>query len=197
MRLSGRVGVSHLTASGKPLSISVSTMSQKITSKNLSYSTSLPPFLAALHAQAGNATGPDPLLARQRRAVKKRSASEEAEDVPLVVDELGNAVAVDVEKDGTVKEKETTADAATEEAEEDAKDAAASKRSEGKAEFGARKRKAGRVVGDDNDQESKEKTVDVVSNTASKSEAPLASDSKEKKPKKKAKKIKLSFDEED
>jgi hypothetical protein len=171
-------------------------MSQKITSKNLSYSSDLPPFLAALHAQAGNTTGPDPLLARQRRAVKKRSASEEAEDVPLVVDDLGNAVAVDVEKDGTVKEKETTGDAATEEAEEVAKDAA-SKKTEGKAEFGARKRKAGKVIRDDDEQEPKQKTDEAVSKTDSKPEAPSTSDSKEKKPKKKAKKIKLSFDEED
>ena len=53
-------------------------MSQKVTSKNLSYNSSLPPFLAALRAQAGGAPGPDPILANQRRSAKKRSSSEES-----------------------------------------------------------------------------------------------------------------------
>ncbi|KAK0385949.1 hypothetical protein NLU13_7124 [Sarocladium strictum] len=173
-------------------------MSQKITSKNLSYSSSLPPFLAALHAQAGNSTGPDPLLARQRRAVKKRSASEEAEDVPLVLDEDGNAVDVEVGKDGTVKEKEKESSVKRGEEGETETDIPNSKKEEAKLGFGARKRKTGKIVGDD----AGEDEVKAESSKQGTRSAPSQSDqastqSKEKRPKKKAKKIKLSFDEED
>lgn len=67
-------------------------MSQKINAKNLTYSQNLPPFLAALRDQVSGQAGPDPILAARRRPVKKRSASEEAEDAPLVLDEHGDVV---------------------------------------------------------------------------------------------------------
>ena len=161
-------------------------MSQKITSKNLSYdqSASLPPFLAKLRAEAGGARGPDPLLAAQKRTVKKRSSSEEAEDAPLVVDEEGNAVNVEVEKDGTVKAQGDEAK------EEDKSPENVEKREDSsKTSFGARKRKVGKVVGD-------------VADDAIKSVKPVKVDggkdasAADKKVKKKSKKIKLSFDEE-
>ena len=75
-------------------------MPPKVTSKNLSYASNIPPFLAALQAQASGRTGPDPLIAAQRRSAKKRSSSEEAEDVPLVVDEEGNVVSLEIDRDG-------------------------------------------------------------------------------------------------
>ncbi|KAK2605882.1 hypothetical protein QQS21_003722 [Conoideocrella luteorostrata] len=165
-------------------------MPEKITSKNLSYSSSLPPFLARLHAQAGGASGPDPLLAAQRRSVKKRSSSEEAEDAPLVVDEHGNNVNVQVEKDGTVKETESNG------GEDDNVSSGSGGKTEkleteGKSSIGARKRKTGKVIGggaaDSQDTDGADKKM-----SDQKEEAPA-----ERKAKKKAKKIKLSFDEDE
>ncbi|KAH8679188.1 hypothetical protein BGZ61DRAFT_496445 [Ilyonectria robusta] len=156
-------------------------MAPKITSKNLSYDSSAPPFLAALRAQAAGGPGPDPLLAAQRRSAKKRSSSEDAEDVPLVVDEDGNVVShLEVDKDGVVVkdsqdhgldgsaaafEKETT------------------KESESKVSIGGRKRKVGKVIGDAAGKGGKQ--GDAKEGT------------KDRKPKKKPKKIKLSFDEDE
>ncbi|KAF4961058.1 hypothetical protein FSARC_10292 [Fusarium sarcochroum] len=159
-------------------------MPPKINSKNLSYDNSAPPFLAALRAQAAGATGPDPLLAARRRSAKKRSSSEEAEDVPLVVDEDGNVVSLEVDKDGTVKD---TGDYDPEPAsvKEDAKE------SESKAAIGGRKRKVGKVIGDTADEVKAEGDGDDKKDTSEKEPA------KNRKPKKKAKKIKLSFDEDE
>ncbi|RGP79226.1 hypothetical protein FLONG3_2662 [Fusarium longipes] len=157
----------------------------KINSKNLSYDNSAPPFLAALRAQAAGATGPDPLLAAQRRSAKKRSSSEEAEDVPLVVDEDGNVVSLEVDKDGVVKD---TGDYDLESAAEKE----TTKEPESKTTIGGRKRKVGKVVGGDSDEakaegDGEDKTKDVSDKEAAKN----------RKPKKKAKKIKLSFDEDE
>ncbi|KAI8667188.1 hypothetical protein LRP88_01064 [Fusarium phalaenopsidis] len=161
-------------------------MPPKITSKNLSYDNSAPPFLAALRAQAAGATGPDPLLAAQRRSAKKRSSSEEAEDVPLVVDEDGNVVNLEVDKDGIVKEPANhSLDPSTEQ--EPAKEP------ESKAAIGGRKRKVGKVIGEAAEEPAdkeadgkKDKNVDADKEAV-----------KNRKPKKKAKKIKLSFDEDE
>lgn len=163
-------------------------MSDKITSKNLSYDTSLPPFLAALRAQASGAPGPDPLLAAQRRSGKKRSSSEEAEDVPLVVDEDGNVVNVEVDKDGVVTEmKAEGAETQGDVPEKDTK-----KEPEGKAAIGGRKRKVGKIIGETADESSAKDRDTKKATNGDEAEKP-----KDRKPKKKAKKIKLSFDEED
>lgn len=158
-------------------------MPPKITSKNLSYDNSAPPFLAALRAQAAGATGPDPLLAAQRRSAKKRSSSEEAEDVPLVVDEDGNVVNLEVDKDGTVKESANyPLDSSTEKE--------PTKEPESKAAIGGRKRKVGKVIGEaaeDKETEGKKEKLGDADKEAVKN----------RKPKKKAKKIKLSFDEDE
>ncbi|KAI1029955.1 hypothetical protein LB503_008050 [Fusarium chuoi] len=164
-------------------------MAPKINSKNLSYDTeaAAPPFLAALRAQAAGATGPNPILAAQRRSAKKRSSSEEAEDVPLVVDEDGNVVSLEVDKDGVVKD---TGDYNVEPAAE--KETA--RESESKAAIGGRKRKVGKVIGeaadeakDEDKREDKKKEKDDAEKESAKN----------RKPKKKAKKIKLSFDEDE
>lgn len=161
-------------------------MPPKITSKNLSYDNSAPPFLAALRAQAAGATGPDPLLAAQRRSAKKRSSSEEAEDVPLVVDEDGNVVNLEVDKDGIVKEPaDHSLDPSAEKE--------STKEPESKAAIGGRKRKVGKVIG-----EAAEEPADKEAD--GKKDKNLDADKeavKNRKPKKKAKKIKLSFDEDE
>ncbi|EFY92320.1 hypothetical protein J3459_008050 [Metarhizium acridum] len=166
-------------------------MPEKITSKNLSYNASLPPFLARLHAQSAGAAGPDPLLAAQKRSAKKRSDSEEAEDAPLVVDEHGNAVDLQLEKDGTVKGTETkSGQDETGGAELDEKavkrDAAAT------ASIGARKRKVGKVIGERASHGSGNDGKDQQEDKLGGAQAPV-----DKKVKKKAKKIKLSFDEDE
>lgn len=166
-------------------------MSEKITSKNLSYSSSLPPFLARLHAQAGGASGPDPILAAQKRSVKKRSSSEEAEDAPLIVDEHGNTVNLELEKDGTVKETEAKDD--EDNGNISASDEKVEKRgTDAKAPIAARKRKVGKVIGEGANDTSDRDEKDRGKGSSGKTEAPV-----DKKVKKKAKKIKLSFDEDE
>ncbi|KAF5024746.1 hypothetical protein F66182_3178 [Fusarium sp. NRRL 66182] len=161
------------------------TSNPKINSKNLSYDNSVPPFLAALRAQAAGASGPDPILAAQRRSAKKRSSSEEAEDVPLVVDEDGNVVSLEVDKDGIVQD---TGDHDT--APADVKEA--TKEAESKAAIGGRKRKVGKVVGEAADDAKIE-----GGNEDRKKDGDDKEPAKNRKPKKKAKKIKLSFDEDE
>ncbi|KAM4062665.1 hypothetical protein HRG_007493 [Hirsutella rhossiliensis] len=166
-------------------------MSQKITSKNLSYSSSLPPFLAALHAHAaGASSGPDPLAAGQRRSAKKRSSSEEAEDVPLVVDEQGNAMRVQLDRDGAV-----VPEAAAEGEGSKPEGAAEARDAEPKSAFGGRKRKVGRVVGGDGDapdSASQKNDLEPAKKDGQKFGPPTG-----KKAGKKTKKIKLSFDQEE
>lgn len=91
-------------------------MAPKITPKNLSYDTTLPPFLARMRGQAGGAysdshDGPDSMLAARRRPAAPRrldlGGEDGDDDAPLVVDEGGNVVGgVSVARDGTVREEE-------------------------------------------------------------------------------------------
>lgn len=164
---------------------------KKVKAKDLSYQAPLPPFLQALHAQVGGTDRPS--VSGPKRAVKKRSGSEEAEDVPLVVDDEGNVVNVEVDKEGTVKESAQAEEDGGEDKAETKKDEEGSK-----STFGGRKRKVGKVIGDVAEEDADE--------TRSKGKAAQPNKggdkkedekSKDKKPKKKAKKIKLSFDEED
>ncbi|KAL7788387.1 hypothetical protein V8C37DRAFT_404427 [Trichoderma ceciliae] len=172
-------------------------MSQKINSKNLSYNSSLPPFLNALRAQASGASGPDPILSAQRRGGKKRSSSEEAEDIPLIVDENGNTVEdLKVNKYGTVLES-TKEDANDETRDGDsATEQSRANKSEletTKASIGGRKRKVGKVIGENAKLAAPEKEM----NEPAKKEKKDAEQATNRKTKKKAKKIKLSFDEDE
>ncbi|KAI1456684.1 hypothetical protein F4805DRAFT_216630 [Annulohypoxylon moriforme] len=187
----------------------------KITSKNLSYSNDLPPFLAKLRGQQEhhrNSDSPDPILAARRRAARPRSASEEAEDAPLVVDEAGNTIAfpsaADAQKtiDGVIDGKDGGG------ADNGDKDENGKEREREKvAGIGAsKKRKVGRVVGGDEEEEptdtnanappktrtekensSKSKDKKDTKNTSDANSKDAKSSSKQGK--KKAKKIKLSF----
>ncbi|KAI0816467.1 hypothetical protein GGR55DRAFT_237571 [Xylaria sp. FL0064] len=125
-------------------------MSQKITSKNLTYDTSLPPFLARLRGQQTARSGPDPILAAHRRPGQKRSASEEAEDAPVVVDEDGNVVTglvVGSEEDKAEATGQETGQQQNQDQENSREGDPAQK--EKVAGIGAsRKRKVGRVIGE-------------------------------------------------
>ncbi|KAI8626058.1 hypothetical protein F5Y19DRAFT_231029 [Xylariaceae sp. FL1651] len=134
-------------------------MSQKITSKNLTYDSSLPPFLARLRGQQSAHSGPDPILAAHRRPGQKRTASEEAEDAPVVVDEAGNVVQL---RDGLLAGEDSEpgkTEAGDEERGEEAPrggkaDAGPGRDKEREKVAGigiSRKRKAGRVVGEQSD----------------------------------------------
>lgn len=176
-------------------------MAQKITSKNLSYDDSLPPFLARLRNQhAAAASEPDPILAARRRGAKPRSASEEAEDGPLVVDEDGVTVTgVTVGKDGAVVEQAEEEGGDRKEGEEAEK--GKEKEEKMAAIGGGRKRKVGKVVGG-HDEEGEEEVIEDGGKVAKKGEGTAKGKKNDQskdqaKGKKKTKKIKLSFGDED
>lgn len=180
-------------------------MSQKISGKNLHYDTTLPPFLARLRGEAAavrGGDGPDPLLARNRRHAAPRSGSAEAEDAPLVVDEEGNVVAgMRVGADGAVTQKEKEEEETGAEriaGEEGSKKDGADKDKEDVKEKekiagigGGKKRKAGKLVGaEDGDDKVGDKAGSKGDRDGDVKAAPPAK-------KKKAKKIKLSFGDDD
>lgn len=194
----------------------------KINPKNLLYdrSATLPPFLARLHAQhaPGNFDGPDPILAARRRPTgKKRSGSEEAEDAPLILDERGEVLeGVVVGGDGSLKEKVvkgTTSDgkddgeqegagAGDEKAEGD-KVKEEEKQQENNVGIGAsKKRKVGKVIGGDDGESDQEQDEKAPRGKSVKEKGNGKTEEAEDKPKpkaakKKAKKIKLSFGDEE
>jgi uncharacterized protein DUF4604 len=166
-------------------------MSDKVTSKNLTYDSKTPKFLAALQAQAAGSYGsPDPLLTSRRRPGLKRSGSAEAEDAPLVVDEAGNVIDARLGADGSLEnvneEKGEHEEALPTEAV--AKDQR--QKTTGTTNLG-RKRKAPKVVGAEED-------ITTLDGPRAEPDKELkdTGGGKAIKPKKKAKKIKLSFDDE-
>jgi len=148
----------------------------KITAKNLSYDTTLPPFLARL--QANNSSHDGRHEYDVVRPKKARNAEEDAEAEPVVFDEeTGETL--------TKEEWETR---------EKGEEVAVAEKSEGEttkdgtdkdkmAAIGVnKKRKVGKVIGGDEDA----KEAVLLKTAAGKGE-------KQSKPTKKAKKIKLSF----
>lgn len=186
----------------------------KITNKNLSYNSSLPPFLARLRGEAGGGSsydGPDPILSARRRPVKPRSGSAEAEDAPTVVDaETGEVVRGVSVKDGVVTSLEVETPRGEEGDEVKNDEGVGGENGEGEGGSGKkeeaklgeglmkRKRKVGRVVGAEREEDgegSGEKGVDARKD---KDEGKGKSDGKGKSAgKKRAKKIKLSFGDEE
>ncbi|KAI0097139.1 hypothetical protein F4814DRAFT_434526 [Daldinia grandis] len=182
----------------------------KITSKNLAYSSDLPPFLAKLHGQhqqQRDSDAPDPILAAQRRAARPRSASEEAEDAPLIVDEAGNTVTLPSGAD-TDADVNVSADDDVNSRNDVGVDNGKERGKEKTAGIGAgKKRKVGRVVGGTDEDEVEDEQRKLLRGTegrekegnfsAKNSNKPAAdTKSRTKQTKKKAKKIKLSFNDE-
>ncbi|SPO03110.1 uncharacterized protein DNG_05792 [Cephalotrichum gorgonifer] len=173
-------------------------MSQKFNAKNLSYDDRLPPFLARLKSQnATTSSSPNPLLGANRRHGAKRSGSAEAEDAPLVVDAGGNVVAATVDGDGTVRYE----DGGEAEGERGGvEDGGGEKGAEVKAAVAIGRKRKARVIGagqEDEQEGEKGGDGDARKGTAVKDKA--VGDAADSKPapkaKKKAKKIKLSFDD--
>ena len=178
----------------------------------------MPPFLARLRGQhqgqqSGPEGGPDPILAARRRpAGRVRTASEEAEDAPVVLDEQGNVVRLGVGEDGAqvvvdgesgdlvVKEGDGRDESGGGGGEEKKKNVEGKNENETEkvAGIGAgKKRKVGRVVGGDeaadgDDNEGEKKNTKPSTKAA---DTPTAAAKQPKK--KKAKKIKLSFGDDD
>lgn len=185
-------------------------MSNKITGKNLHYDQSLPPFLARLKGQhAADTDSPDPILASRRRQAKPRSASQDAEDAPLIVDDDGNVLAhVELAADGTVTTNQEAGPKAAGGDDEDSietggvkdggKDAKGVAAGDKVAKIGAsKKRKLGKVVGAGAGVEDSKQDKDSL-DPQKQDGAAATGDDKTKAPvrtKKKAKKIKLSFND--
>lgn len=183
-------------------------MSNKITSKNLHYDQSLPPFLARLRGQhTADSDSPDPILASRRRQAKPRSASQDAEDAPLILDDDGNVLSgVEVAADGTVTankedgsggggDEDIRETSGSKDSGEDAKGSATGPEDKVAMIGGSKKRKLGKVVGADAEDEKQEKD-----SLGPQKQDRAATEDKTKGPakaKKKAKKIKLSFGDDD
>jgi hypothetical protein len=167
----------------------------KITPKNLSYDSTLPPFLARLQAN-NNSTSRDGRhefsIARPK---KERSKEDQAEDEPLYFnEETGESLTV---AEWEAREKETEENdkdngrgkvGGTEDGDKDTRKEGKESKEKLAAIGGSKKRKAGKVVaaGEDEDDVFKE----AVAVVEKKSSTPK---SEGKKAKKKAKKVKLSF----
>ena len=171
-------------------------MSGKIKSKDLSYDSSLPPFLQRLRAQnTGYGDDGDPDRHQVPLARPKKAKNPDDDDGPTFVDESGETVSkADYERrlKGDVTGEET-GDNVTGELEGDGKPEASGAlpadskpRVEQKLTDGAaiKKRKVAKVVGDEDEDGSSKLEKDI---------APKAV----KKAKKKAKPIKLAFDDDD
>ncbi|RFU26496.1 hypothetical protein B7463_g9831, partial [Scytalidium lignicola] len=181
----------------------------KITSKNLHYDTTLPPFLARLQANQGASDGRHEFTVA--RPKKPRNAEEDAEDEPVVFDEVSGESLTRKEWEERAQEETKSKDK-----DEDEKDGGGGQelsREEGNervkekiAEIGvAKKRKAGKVIGGDDEDESDEakviskktdgKKIERASASADRSATKSEGKKLEKggKASKKGKKIKLSF----
>lgn len=177
----------------------------KIRSKDLSYSTSLPPFLQRLHAQhTGNHTDRDPDRHENPVARPKRVKTGDDDDGPTVVDESGETVSkAELEKltngsnedtldgdgaknvTGAVAEGQEPVGSGAIQAGENAAERSDDKVTDGRV-VGSKKRKVGKVVGEDVEEDATE--IESKDQPSAKKFA--------KKVKKKAKPIKLAFDDE-
>jgi hypothetical protein len=170
----------------------------KITPKNLSYDTSLPPFLQRLHnSSTSNSASLD---GRHERAIgrpkRARDADADAEDEPVFVDEeTGEVVSAEEFKAlgaGGEGEQMERSGIEKEVAEEDKKGETTKEKDKQSATIGAsRKRKAAKVVGADG---SEEDTKAALSAGKEKRNGQAKDGGfTDRKAKAKGKKVKLSF----
>lgn len=155
-------------------------MSPKITSKSLSYDASLPPFLQRLRAENVGASTAAP------RAKRAANPDADEEDEPVYVDEEGGALDdAELRSLGVTKKGGEKGEEAAEEAKPEA--VGERERKEEKiASIGAtRKRKVGKVVGAPDEEEGKGSDTTAVARGKEKQAPPQK--------KKKVKKVKLSF----
>ena len=169
----------------------------KIKSKDLSYESTLPPFLQRLHAQKAGRGDLD--RHEQPIARPKRAKAHEEEDEPTVVDEAGETISkAELEKltapengdsDGGDENGKTVGQESAEPkgsgAMQDGSQRVDQKVTDGTA---TKKRKAAKVVGEDEDGSA---TVDSEVHGESSPKKAI------KKTKKKAKPIKLAFNDDD
>ncbi|TVY92341.1 hypothetical protein LAWI1_G001766 [Lachnellula willkommii] len=171
----------------------------KITPKNLSYDSTLPPFLARL--QESNASSDGRHEFHAARPKKARTAEDEAEDEPVYFDEgSGETLTKSEWEEREAKEEGEAAVDGKGEAEEKEKkmevEGGKEKAAVAVAAIGVgKKRKVGRIVGGDEDEEEsiKRSTEQKVSQAGEGKKV----DAAKSKGKKKGKKIKLSFGDED
>ncbi|PBP27438.1 hypothetical protein BUE80_DR001750 [Diplocarpon rosae] len=157
----------------------------KITSKNLHYDDSLPPFLARLRANNAGDGRHEYTVARPKKA---RTAEDEAEDEPVYFDEGSGETLTKSEWEA----REAGRDEAEGEKTEDGEDKGGKEKIA--AIGGGKKRKAGKVVGRDAADESVPSKKVATAKTSSTTDK---KDIEKGKVAKKAKKIKLSFGEDE
>lgn len=173
----------------------------KITPKNLSYDSSLPPFLARLQANNASPSGRhEYAVARPKKA---RTAEDEAEDEPVYFNEESGETLTKSEWEEREKEQDLEpSELADGEGKEDRVAEGKEKEERIAGIGGSRKRKAGKVVGAEEDEgpayEKAREHVKKASKVPEKSEGKKGDSKMEvgpKKPVKKkgGKKIKLSF----
>jgi len=180
-------------------------MASKITPKNLSYDTSLPPFLQRLHSQNtsfsdGRHERP---IARPRRA---RDPDAEADDEPTYVDESTNHTLSKEEyaelvgggkEDANDGEKDGGQGRDVVEGEVGEKVVGAAEKEKVAAIGVGRKRKAGKVVGSGEDDDGGKEKPTSAHSGEKEEKISVEGTRKTGGPKKKGKKIKLSFNDEE
>jgi len=188
----------------------------KITSKNLSYDTSLPPFLARLQNQNTNTDGRQDFHAA--RPKKPRDLEAEKEDEPVFFDEMTGETLTKSEWEekekfegrGGIDEEERGDGGREGEGEAEAEGEKRKVEEKVAGIGGSRKRKAGKIVGGENDDDQGNATalkaaVKIAEKSLKKDETKLKSEGTKtessktgkkadgKPGAKKGKKIKLSF----
>jgi len=178
------------------------TMSSKIKAKDLSYDSALPPFLQRLHDQKAGRGDTD---RHERQAARpKRAKDPNDDDGPTMVDESGESVSKEEYERLTKADAETEGPASGGVVEGNGQHDAAvamsgaplaedGKKPHFKATTGpaTKKRKAAKVVGDHDGDEEPALTATAKGDKVATEKKPAA------KPKKKAKAIKLAFDDAD
>lgn len=165
----------------------------RITPKNLSYDTTLPPFLQRMQqANTGLDGRHERAIARPRKA---KNADDEEDDAPTYVDEDTNHTLSKEEYAALVKSDEQVAEEAPVKANKDiseADDNEVALKKEKVAVIGpSKKRPIGKVVGVDESEDT------TVSEDKQKHRVSIDKKSDTLKPKKKSKKIKLSFNDDE